>query len=102
MSILKSVLVWIPAGFAAAGLHLLLLRLALIRVAQLSPKQARKRITRGLPMRLLVQSPILFLATQAGLVPCLVFVLSSLLGHWFVYSCTSTRSQSLTLSSKRG
>ena len=102
MAISASVLIWIPVGFVAAGLHLVLLRVALIRAAHLSPREASERITRSLPGRLLVWFPVLFFAARAGLVPCLVLALSSLLGHWFAYSYIRTHSQSLTLSDKRG
>lgn len=75
------VALWILIGFGATCLHLTLLRRSLAGVGRLDPSDARRRITRGLPLRLLVLSPIMLLAARSGLGACTSLIAGFLLGR---------------------
>ncbi|MCD6520358.1 MAG: hypothetical protein J7M05_10605 [Anaerolineae bacterium] len=76
---------WFLVGFLVAYGHLLWLRHSIERVAHLPAHEASRRIVKGFPLRLLVFSPVLFVAARAGLEACLGLLFGSLVGRWWVY-----------------
>lgn len=76
---------WVLAGLGAAGVHLLLLRVALNRVGDATSYEAARRITWGLPLRLLALTPFLLGAAKSGLLACGGLVVGLLLGRWLLY-----------------
>lgn len=102
MIILGKALIWILAGIGLAWLHLVLLRRAIDRVMGLSAHQAKKRLVRGLPLRLLVLCPVMVLSAKAGLLACAGLIVGLLLGRWLAWHLAISRGQSATVSSTRG
>ena len=73
---------FVGLGFGASSVHLLMLRRAVVGVRQSGAGEARRAITRGLPLRLLLMSLFLAAATVCGLSACLWWVLGFAIGRW--------------------
>ncbi len=79
-----TVWLWIAVGVAFSGIHLAMIGFALNRAASKPAEQAGRMIVQGLPLRLLVLTPILILAAQNGLWACLGLVIGSVGGRWTI------------------
>ena len=75
---------WIAVGVALSGVHLAMLWAALSRAANKPAQQAGYSIVKGLPLRLLVLTPMLVLAARSGLWACLGLVIGSVAGRWAI------------------
>ena len=78
LDILRSAPLWLAIGLAGAWIHARMLQRALERTRGASGSQAKRLITKGLALRLLLFAPVLIVAARAGLVPTCCW----LLGHW--------------------
>ena len=79
-----TVWLWIPIGMVLSGIHLAMIGFALSRAATKPAEQAGRMIVQGLPLRLLILTPILILAAQSGLWACLGLVIGSVAGRWTI------------------
>ena len=79
-----TVWLWIPMGVVLSGMHLAMIGFALSRAATKPAEQAGRMIVQGLPLRLLILTPILILAAQSGLWACLGLVIGSVAGRWTI------------------
>lgn len=102
MTALGRALLWVLPGIGLAWLHLVLLRRAIDRVAGLSPYEAKKRVVRGLPVRLLVLCPVMALSVRAGLFASAGLVVGLLLGRSLAWQLVTWRGRSPTVSGPRG
>ena len=84
MDTFMKALLWVFMGGLAALFHLLLLRYALAHAVNADPVDAGKQIMMGMPLRLLVISPVMLLAARAGLVACGGLVLGFLFGRGLI------------------
>ena len=72
-------------GLASAWAHMWLLRRAVASAAGATPADARSRIVRGLPFRLLLVVPGLYVAATIGLGACLGLVVGLFAGRWLFW-----------------
>ena len=79
-----TVWLWPAMGVLLSGIHMAMIGFALRRAATKPAEQAGRIIMWGLPLRLLVLTPILILAVQSGLWACLGLVIGSLAGRWTI------------------
>jgi hypothetical protein len=79
-----SVWLWIVGGVLLSGIHMAMIGFALSRAATKPAEEAGRIIARGLPLRLLILTPILILAAQSGLWACLGLVIGSVAGRWTI------------------
>jgi len=71
---MQSWIPWLLIGLASSALHMALLRRSLNAVWGKRARVASRRVASGLPLRLLVLSPVLCLAARSGLAACIGFV----------------------------
>jgi hypothetical protein len=79
-----TVWLWIIVGVLLSGVHMAMIGSALSRAATKPAEEAGRIIVRGLPLRLLILTPILILAAQNGLWACLGLVIGSVAGRWTI------------------
>jgi hypothetical protein len=79
-----TVWLWIAVGVLLSGIHMAMIGFALSRAAAKPAEQAGRMVVQGLPLRLLVLTPILVLAAQSGLWACLGLVTGSVAGRWII------------------
>jgi hypothetical protein len=79
-----TVWLWLAMGVLLSGMHMAMIGFALSRVATKPAEEAGRMIVRGLPLRLLVLTPLLILAVQSGLWACLGLVTGSVAGRWTI------------------
>jgi len=95
-------LLWTVVGIAASLVHLALLRRALLASLNLAPQRAKERVSRGLPFRLLILTPVLVLAARSGLIACIAFVVGSLIGRWLAFTRSTVHKELAAVSSRQG
>ena len=101
--VLVSVLPWLMVGLASSLVQALLLRRALNRVRGLAPRDAGRRMRRGVPLRLLALVPVLLLVARSGLLACVGWTVGSLLGRWLVaWRHTGTGNRLVALGGEQG
>jgi len=96
------VFLWVIIGIGAASAHMSMLRSAVRCARSQSPTVAKKQITKGLPLRLLLWLPILLFAAHSGLIACVAIIAGSLLARWFVQLRVLYHAQPIAVSSEQG
>jgi hypothetical protein len=81
-------IVWLLTGLATSALHLVMLRRAVNALHACSPAQAQRAVMRGVPLRLLALTPVLYLVARAGLIASLAWLAGCVIARaaigWYV------------------
>ena len=102
MSSIVTALLWITIGAVVASAHFIILRTAVQRARNLESTDAQRRISNGLPLRLLLWFPALLLAAHSGFIPCVALIVGLLLARWSLYLWTIRHGQFIPVLDQQG
>lgn len=75
-------LLWVLIGAVASWLHVTLLRWTLNRLRASEARKAARLVTAGMPVRLLLLSPVLLLAARSGIYSSVGLIIGFSAGRW--------------------